>query len=58
MRPPRPALLAGLVLSLAACGGARDARPSLVVVTLDTTRADALSALGGRPGTTEPVTVN
>ena len=27
-------------------------RPSALVITLDTTRADALSCLGGRPGTT------
>jgi arylsulfatase A-like enzyme len=43
--------VAALALAAAGCGEA-DRRPSVVVVTLDTTRADALSCLGGRPGTT------
>jgi arylsulfatase A-like enzyme len=43
--------LAGLLLAgLLGCGS--PARPNVVVVTLDTTRADQLSCLGGRPGNT------
>jgi arylsulfatase len=37
-------------LGLAACGG--EPRPSILLITLDTTRADALSCLGGRSGET------
>jgi arylsulfatase A-like enzyme len=44
------AALAGAVW-LAACG-APETRPNIVVVTLDTTRADQLSCLGGPPGNT------
>ena len=43
MRALVPLLVAGL---LAACGGGRDGRPDVVLVTLDTTRADRLSCYG------------
>lgn len=47
-------LPAALALVLAACGGA--ARPrNLVIVSLDTVRADAVTHLGGRPGATPEI---
>jgi len=49
--PSLRAILAAAVLSGAACAP-RDDRPSAVLITLDTTRADALGVLGGKPGVT------
>jgi arylsulfatase A-like enzyme len=51
LRRPSALCLAVLALCAAACGET-DRRPSVVLVTLDTTRADSLSCLGGRPGNT------
>ena len=51
LRRPMALWVAALALAVAGCGEA-DRRPSVVVVTLDTTRADALSCLGGRAGNT------
>jgi arylsulfatase A-like enzyme len=50
----RLAALGVAALSWAACGGTREetARRSVLLVTLDTTRADALSCYGGPPGQT------
>jgi arylsulfatase A-like enzyme len=49
----RRALAAAAALAAFAPGcAAPDTRPSVVLVTLDTTRADGLSCLGGRPGVT------
>ncbi|MGE0640270.1 MAG: sulfatase-like hydrolase/transferase [Thermoanaerobaculia bacterium] len=45
------ALIAGLVLA-PGCGRRTAAPPSILVVTLDTTRADHLGAYGAAPGTT------
>ena len=48
-------LLLAVLASLPACGGSGDAAPprrNLLLVTLDTTRADALSCLGGPDGAT------
>jgi arylsulfatase A-like enzyme len=45
-------LCAAAALALASGCSEPDLRPSVVVITLDTTRADSLSALGGRPGNT------
>jgi arylsulfatase A-like enzyme len=45
------ALASAAHLSLVACG-APETRPNVVIVTLDTTRADQLSCLGGPPGNT------
>jgi len=43
----------GLLLAvLAGCSGPADDRPSAVIVTLDTTRWDAVGCFGGRPGVT------
>jgi len=50
-----PARLAPSLVVLALAGGCSDAqskRTSALVLTLDTTRADALGAFGGNPGTT------
>lgn len=44
--------LAVLAGALAACAEAPRAGPNVVLVVLDTTRADALSCYGGPPGTT------
>ena len=49
-RAPRTALWIALAAALACAP--RDDRLSVVLVTLDTTRADALSCLGAPPGTT------
>jgi arylsulfatase A-like enzyme len=49
-RGSRTALWIALAWALACAPG--DERLSVVLVTLDTTRADALSSLGGPPGTT------
>ena len=47
------AALATLAAIMLACGPtASDDRPDLLLVVLDTVRADAVSALGGRPGIT------
>src|SRR5687768_1066861 len=51
LRRPMALSVAALALWAAACGEA-DRRPSVVVVTLDTTRADSLSCLGGLSGNT------
>ena len=50
----RAAGAAGLLALLVACGGEEPRRPpaSALLVTLDTTRADALSCYGGRRGLT------
>lgn len=42
----------GLALAAALACSPREGRLSVLLVTLDTTRADALSCLGGEPGTT------
>jgi arylsulfatase A-like enzyme len=44
----RPELLALAALALAACGGGAS-RPNLLLVTVDTLRADRLACYGGRP---------
>lgn len=49
---PRPALLAPLLALLAACAPEPPPGPSLLVITLDTTRADLLGAYGSRLGAT------
>ena len=58
-RPPegwgrrgRVAALAGILFALAACAPTSTDRPSALLVTLDTTRADALSCYGGPAGLT------
>jgi choline-sulfatase len=50
LRLPRLALIVGC-LAAGACSRTTD-RPSAVLITLDTTRADALGCFGGRPGIT------
>lgn len=49
IRPPTKSL--ALVLACLACSGERAPRPTLVLVTLDTTRADHLSTYGYRRST-------
>jgi arylsulfatase len=46
---PAPGLLLFALLGLAGCGGRGDPRPDLLLVTVDTLRADALACYGGAP---------
>ncbi|MCZ6596297.1 MAG: sulfatase-like hydrolase/transferase [Planctomycetota bacterium] len=48
----RRAAPCGLLLLFAGCGGSDPPRMNAVLITLDTTRYDALGCLGGRPGIT------
>lgn len=51
---PRSLLLLSALVPLSACGGAPDV-PSILLITLDTTRQDALSCYGAIPGLTPSV---
>ncbi len=53
MSPAAAKLLAACLLALGACGD--EPPPNLLVVTLDTTRADVLSCYGGDPRTTPSI---
>jgi len=52
MMKNRKALFVFGLLSWAGCGAGGDPPQSVLLITLDTTRADALSCYGGRPGLT------